>query len=50
MRLLTALEGRRNFTGRLVETTPESVVVEVDRERFNLPLAAIERARLVPEI
>jgi ribosome maturation factor RimP len=50
VRLLNALEGRRNFTGRLLETTPESVVMEVDQERFNLPLAAIERARLVPVI
>lgn len=50
VRLLNALDGRRNFTGRLLETTPESVVMEVDQERFNLPLAAIERARLVPVI
>jgi ribosome maturation factor RimP len=50
VRLLAALDGRRNFTGRLVEATPENVVVEVDHERFNLPMAAIERARLVPEI
>lgn len=50
VRLLNALDGRRNFTGRLLETTPESVVMQVDQERFNLPLAAIERARLVPVI
>lgn len=50
VRLQRAMDGRRNFTGRLVETTPENIVVEVDRERFRLPLAAIERARLVPEI
>jgi ribosome maturation factor RimP len=50
VRLLSALDGRRNFTGRLLEATPEVVVMEVDRERFNLPLAAIERARLVPAV
>jgi ribosome maturation factor RimP len=50
VRLLNALDGRRNFTGRLVEATPESVVVEVDREHFKLPLAEIDRARLVPAI
>jgi ribosome maturation factor RimP len=50
VRLLSALDGRRNFTGRLLEATPEAVVMEVDRERFNLPLAAIERARLVPAV
>ena len=50
VRLASALDGRRNFTGRLLETTPEVVVMQVDHERFNLPLAAIERARLVPVI
>jgi ribosome maturation factor RimP len=50
VRLLNALDGRRNFTGRLVETTGESVVIEADHERFQLPLAEIERARLVPAI
>jgi ribosome maturation factor RimP len=41
--------GRRNFTGSLMEATDDGVVVEVDKERFSLPYAAIERARLVPE-
>lgn len=50
VRLLNAVDGRRNFTGRLVETTPDNVVVEVDHERFTLPFVAIERARLVPAI
>jgi ribosome maturation factor RimP len=50
VRLLSAIDGRRNFTGRLVETTPEAVVLEVDRERFSFPLATIERARLVPTL
>jgi ribosome maturation factor RimP len=42
--------GRRNFTGSLMEVTDEQVVVEVDKERLNLPYAAIERAKLVPKI
>jgi len=50
VRLLNALDGRRNFTGRLLDTTSDAVVIEVDDERFNLPLTAIERARLVPAI
>lgn len=50
VRLLTPLDGRRNFTGRLVETSSDGIVVEVERERFDLALGAIERARLVPEI
>ena len=41
--------GRRNFTGSLMEATDDGVVVEVDAERFSLPYAAIERARLVPK-
>ena len=50
VRLLNALDGRRNFTGRLIDSTDEGVVVEVDRERFSLPYASIERARLVPQL
>lgn len=50
VRLTSARDGRRNFTGRLVETIGESVVIEADHERFQLPLAEIERARLVPAI
>ncbi len=41
--------GRRNFTGQLVEATSKHVVVEVDNERFELAMDAIERARLVPK-
>jgi ribosome maturation factor RimP len=41
--------GRRNFTGSLLEATDNGVVLEVDNERFALPYAAIERARLVPK-
>lgn len=41
--------GRRNFAGALVEASDSGIVVEVDRQRFDLPYAAIERARLVPK-
>ena len=50
LRLLHGLDGRRNFTGRLVEATADGIVVEVDRERVSLPFEAIERARLVPQV
>lgn len=50
VRLLHGLDGRRNFTGQLVETTAEGIVLEVDDARVNLPFADIERARLVPQI
>ena len=41
--------GRRNFSGVLIEATENEAVVEVDKERFRLPYAVIERARLVPK-
>ncbi len=41
--------GRRNFTGRLTAVEGESAIVDVDGESYDLPLAAIERARLVPK-
>jgi ribosome maturation factor RimP len=41
--------GRRNFTGRLAAVEDDRVVVDVDNETFDLPFAAIERARLVPK-
>jgi ribosome maturation factor RimP len=51
VRLQRALAtGRKNFTGRLLEVLEDHVVVEVDNERFDLPFADIERARLVPRI
>jgi ribosome maturation factor RimP len=41
--------GRRNFTGRLAAIEGERVTVDVDGESYDLPLAGIERARLVPK-
>jgi ribosome maturation factor RimP len=41
--------GRRNFTGRLLVVEGDRVIVDVDGESHVLPLAAIERARLVPK-
>lgn len=49
VRMLQPVEGRRNFTGRLVDATEDAAVVEVDGERFRLSYQAIERARLVPQ-
>lgn len=44
-------EGRRNFTGILLEiTADERVVVKVDEQLFQLPFADIEKARLLPKI
>lgn len=39
---------RRNFKGRLLSCGESSLVIEVDGESFELALAQIERARLIP--
>lgn len=48
VRMLEAVAGRKNFKGTLVGLDGDAVLVEVDRERYSLPMARIERARLVP--
>lgn len=48
VRMLEAVAGRKNFKGTLVGLEGDAVLVEVDRERYSLPMARIERARLVP--
>lgn len=48
VRMLEAVQGRRNFKGTLVGIEGEVVLVDVDKERFSLPMKHIERARLVP--
>jgi len=45
-----AVLGRKNFTGVLSEAGADSIVVEVDGEPYELALANIERARLVPDL
>jgi ribosome maturation factor RimP len=45
-----AVSGRRNFKGTLVGVEGDAIVVNVDEERFSLPIARIERARLVPQL
>jgi len=40
--------GRKNFAGRLVEVATDHVVVEVDKEHYDLTFEGMERARLVP--
>jgi ribosome maturation factor RimP len=41
-------EGRRRFTGALVEVPGETIAMDVDGRRFELPIRAIRKARLVP--
>ncbi len=44
------IEGRRRFSGTLVSSDEENIVVEVDGESHSLPLKTIDTARLVPEV
>jgi ribosome maturation factor RimP len=50
VRLASKLDGRRNFEGRLAGVDGGSLRLEGDGKTYQLPLAAIESARLVPEI
>ena len=50
VRLFSGIEGRRNFTGRLIEATADGVLIEVDSAPVRLAFDAIERARLVPQL
>jgi ribosome maturation factor RimP len=49
VRMREAVSGRRNFKGTLEGVEGDAIVVHVDQKRFSLPLARIERARLVPQ-
>ncbi len=48
IRMNTLVNGRRRFTGLLVEATDEFAVVEVDGEQTELLYTEMDRARLVP--
>lgn len=49
IRMSTALEGRKRFTGVVKAADDEKVVLEVDGEIFELMLVEMDRARLVPD-
>ena len=42
------IEGRRRFRGKLLSSNEEHIIVEVDGETHQLPIAMIDTARLVP--
>ncbi len=47
--MVTHILGRRRFTGQMVESGDEWVVLEVDGESYELPYEDMESARLEPE-
>ncbi len=49
VRMALPLEGRRRFEGMLEGVEEGVVIVEIDGERFRLPLAQVDKAHLVPE-
>lgn len=48
IKMLSLINGRRRFTGELIEATDEFAVVEVDGEQSELPYSEMDRARMVP--
>lgn len=50
VRTREAVLGRKNFTGLLSEASGDNVVVEVDGEPYEIDLANIDQARLVPNL
>lgn len=50
VRLVHGVDGRRNFSGRIVDVPdPSHLVIEVDDASFTLPLDDLDRANLVFE-
>lgn len=49
LKTVMPLQGQRNFKGRLLSASEETVVIETDTEEISLPMHAIEKARIVPE-
>lgn len=48
IRLRMNLDGRRNFSGKLVAIEDDEVVLHKDDEEFVFPLESIEKAQIVP--
>jgi len=50
VQLRVPLEGRRKFRGRLTAASEETIEVDVDGQSYELPIATIDTARLVPSL
>jgi ribosome maturation factor RimP len=49
IRTTRPIDGRRNFTGRLVAADAETVRIESGGETFEIPFDLVSRSNLVPE-
>jgi len=49
VKLFQPILGRRNFTGRLKGIAGDHIVLELDKESYELAFENIEKARLVPQ-
>jgi len=49
LKLVTKLQGRRKLEGRIAGVRREAVLLSVDGETWEVPLAMVESGRLVPE-
>jgi ribosome maturation factor RimP len=43
------MDGQRNFKGKLLQATEETVVIETDTEEISIPMRSIDKARIVPQ-
>ena len=43
-------KGQRNFKGKIMGTEKDTVIIECEEKEVSLPIAAIEKARLIPNI
>ena len=49
IRLRSALNGRRKFTGEIISVEDEEIVIKDSEEEFRIPFRLIEKGHLVPQ-
>lgn len=49
LRLRTAFDGRRNFSGKLTAVEDDEVILLIDAEEYILPFELIDKAQVVPK-
>lgn len=47
VRLHIARDGQKNFSGKLVATEAENIVLEIDNQRVSFPFAEVAKANLI---